>query len=136
MGEAGTLAGASSLASAPNIIYAGGQNNGVSSGIIKTTDGGRHWERKSHGLWDTRILGVWIHPDDPTANHVFTGCALPRHHTPSQSPSPPPFPTRRLASQDTLGNLRVDRRRGDLAAPRGDRKLWQCDELPGGGYQG
>ena len=64
MGEAGTLAGASSLASKPDIIYAGGQNNGVSSGIIKTVDGGKHWERKSIGIWDTRILGVWIHPDD------------------------------------------------------------------------
>ena len=73
MGEGGTLAGASSLASAPDVIYAGGQNNGVSSGIIKTVDGGRHWARKSNGIWDTRILGVWIHPDDPTANHVFTG---------------------------------------------------------------
>ena len=73
MGEAGTLAGASSLASAPHIIYAGGQNNGVSSGIIKTTDGGQQWERKSNGIWDTRILGVWVQPDDPTGNHVFTG---------------------------------------------------------------
>jgi len=73
MGEAGTLAGASSLASKPDIIYAGGQNNGVSSGIIKTVDGGKHWERKSIGIWDTRILGVWIHPDDSTANHVFAG---------------------------------------------------------------
>eukprot|EP00947_MAST-08B_sp_MAST-8B-sp1_P001533 g1533.t1 len=73
MGEAGTLAGASSLKTAPDTIYAGGQNNGVSSGIIKTTDGGKHWERKSNGIWDTRILGVWVHPDDPTGNHVFTG---------------------------------------------------------------
>ena len=60
MGEAGTLEGASSLASAPHIIYAGGQNNGVSSGIIKTVDGGQHWERKSKGMWDTRVLGVWV----------------------------------------------------------------------------
>jgi len=73
MGEGGTIAGASSLAAAPEIIYAGGQNNGVSSGIIKTTDGGKHWVRKSNGIYDTRILGVWIHPDDPSANHVFTG---------------------------------------------------------------
>merc|ERR1719424_954805 len=50
MGEAGTLAGASSLATAPLIIYAGGQNNGVSSGVIKTTDGGKHWVRKSNGI--------------------------------------------------------------------------------------
>ena len=24
-------------------------------------------------MWDTRILGVWVHPDDPSANHVFAG---------------------------------------------------------------
>jgi len=73
MGEGGTLAGASSLATSPNIIYAGGQNNGVSSGIIKTIDGGKTWTRQSNGIWDTRILGVWVHPDDTTGNHVFTG---------------------------------------------------------------
>ena len=73
MGEAGTLAGASSLAAKPEVIYAGGQNNGVSSGVIKTVDGGRHWVRASKGMWDTRVLGVWIHPDDKTANHVFAG---------------------------------------------------------------
>ena len=38
-GEAGTLACAASPAANPSLIYAGGQNNGVSSGIIKTTDG-------------------------------------------------------------------------------------------------
>ena len=38
-GEAGTLANAASPAANPDLIYAGGQNNGVSSGIIKTTDG-------------------------------------------------------------------------------------------------
>jgi len=73
MGEGGTIAGASSLEAQPNIIYAGGQNNGVSSGIIKTVDGGQHWVRKSSGIWDTRILGVWIHPDDSSAQHVFVG---------------------------------------------------------------
>jgi hypothetical protein len=72
-GEAGTLACAASLASVPATIYAGGQNNGVSSGIIKTVDAGVHWTRNSNGLWDTRVLGVWLHPDDPKANHVFAG---------------------------------------------------------------
>jgi hypothetical protein len=32
MGEAGTLASAASPAAVPDLIYAGGQNNGVSSG--------------------------------------------------------------------------------------------------------
>ena len=73
MGEAGTLASAASPAAVPDLIYAGGQNNGVSSGVIKTIDGGLHWTRQSKGLWDTRILGVWIHPDDPKGGHVFAG---------------------------------------------------------------
>ena len=72
-GEAGTLACAASPAKNPDLIYAGGQNNGVSSGIIKTVDGGKHWTRNSKGLWDTRILGVWLHPDAPTGSHVFAG---------------------------------------------------------------
>ena len=72
-GEAGTLADAVSPAANPSLIYAGGQNNGVSSGVIKTIDGGRHWTRNSKGLWDTRILGVWIHPDDPKGGHVLAG---------------------------------------------------------------
>ena len=70
-GEAGTLANAASPRSKPHIIYAGGQNNGVSSGIIKTVDGGVHWTRNSKGLWDTRISGVWIHPDDD--DYIFAG---------------------------------------------------------------
>jgi photosystem II stability/assembly factor-like uncharacterized protein len=72
-GEAGTLACAASPAGNPNLIYAGGQNNGVSSGIIKTVDGGKHWTRNSKGLWDTRILGVWLHPGDPKGQHVLAG---------------------------------------------------------------
>jgi hypothetical protein len=72
-GEAGTLACASSPASKPNIIYAGGQNNGVSSGIIKTVDGGKHWTRNSNGLWDTQVLGVWVYPDDASGDHVLAG---------------------------------------------------------------
>lgn len=69
-GEAGTLACAASPAANPSVIYAGGQNNGVSSGIIKTVDGGEHWTRNSHGLFDTRVLGVWVHPDNAFGNHV------------------------------------------------------------------
>ena len=72
-GEAGTLASAASPKANPLLIYAGGQNNGVSSGVIKSVDGGKHWTRQSVGLWDTRILGVWVHPDDPQGSHVFAG---------------------------------------------------------------
>ena len=72
-GEAGTLASAASPKTNPNLIYAGGQNNGVSSGVIRTTDAGLHWERKSRGLWDTAVSAVWVHPDDPWGAHVFAG---------------------------------------------------------------
>ena len=37
-GEAGTLADAASPAGRPNIIFAGGQNNGASSGVLKSVD--------------------------------------------------------------------------------------------------
>ena len=72
-GEAGTLAAAASPKANPNLIYAGGHNNGVSSGIIKSVDGGSHWTRNSKGMWDTHIFGVFIHPSDPTGNHVLAG---------------------------------------------------------------
>jgi len=72
-GESGTLDCAASPAKSPHVIYTGGQNNGVSSGVLKTTDGGKHWLRKSKGLWDTRILGVWVHPDDALGDRVFAG---------------------------------------------------------------
>ena len=72
-GEAGTLAAAASPKANPNIIYAGGHNNGVSSGILKSVDGGSHWTKNSSGIWDTRINGVFIHPSDPTGNHVLVG---------------------------------------------------------------
>lgn len=72
-GEAGTLACAASPPAHPNVIYAGGQNNGASSGVIKTVDGGVSWARKSEGLWDTNVLATWVHPDDPTGNHVLCG---------------------------------------------------------------
>merc|ERR1719163_1203453 len=72
-GEAGTLACAASPVAHPEVIYAGGQNNGVSSGVIKTVDGGKTWTRKSNGLWDTAVLGTWVHPDDASGNHVLCG---------------------------------------------------------------
>eukprot|EP00037_Helgoeca_nana_P010803 m.95702 g.95702 ORF g.95702 m.95702 type:complete len:429 (-) comp20431_c0_seq1:1729-3015(-) len=72
-GEAGTLANAASPPLHPNIIYAGGQNNGASSGVIKTVDGGVTWTLQSTGLWDTHVLATWVHPDDPSGDHVLAG---------------------------------------------------------------
>ena len=60
-GEAGTLAGAASPAANPGLIYAGGRNNGASSGVLKSTDKGRHWVKASHGLLDTRINAIFLH---------------------------------------------------------------------------
>lgn len=76
VGEGGTVASAASPAANHDLIYAGGQNNGASSGVLKTIDGtsaAPHWTRQSKGLWDTRVLGLWIHPDDPKGGHVLCG---------------------------------------------------------------
>ena len=72
-GEAGTLAAAASPEKNPNLIYTGGHNNGVSSGILKSVDGGVHWTRNSTGMWDTRIISVFVHPSDPMGSHVLAG---------------------------------------------------------------
>ena len=68
-GEAGTLATAASPAGNPKLIYAGGKNNGASSGVLKSTDGGRHWVKASSGLLDTRVHALFVHPDDPHGRH-------------------------------------------------------------------
>ena len=73
--HAGTLADAASPASNPKLIYTGGSNNGASSGILRTTDGGLTWLRKSKGLFDTRIYSVLLHPSDPTGAHLLAGTA-------------------------------------------------------------
>ena len=57
-GEAGTLADAVSPAGNPKIIYTGGRNNGASSGLLKSVDGGNHWVVKSKGMFDTRIVSL------------------------------------------------------------------------------
>ena len=59
-GEAGTLADAASPAANPHVIYAGGQNNGASSGVVRSLDGGRHWTVASRGLFNTRVEGVHV----------------------------------------------------------------------------
>lgn len=68
-GEAGTLADAASPAANPKIMYAGGQNNGASSGVHRSLDGGAHWEVKSKGMWSTKVEGV--HVVDSMGAHVL-----------------------------------------------------------------
>ena len=73
-GEAGTLADAVSPAGNPKVIYAGGRNNGASSGIMKSVDGGLHWVMASNGIFDTRIVSLGI-VDMDKGDHVYTGTA-------------------------------------------------------------
>jgi len=68
-GEAGTLADAASPAGNPHVIYAGGQNNGASSGIVRSLDGGRSWTVASNGIFNTRVEGV--HVVDDKGAHVL-----------------------------------------------------------------
>ena len=68
-GEAGTLADAASPAKNPNVMYAGGQNNGAASGVLRSLDGGRHWTQASSGLWSTKVEGV--HVVDDAGAHVL-----------------------------------------------------------------
>ena len=76
MGEAGTLASAASPKANPDLIYAGGQNNGVSSGVLKTIDGGIHWTRESKGLWGeqrVRLCSAFPAPNPC----LYPLCAVP-----------------------------------------------------------
>ena len=69
-GEAGTLADAVSPAGNPKVIYTGGRNNGASSGLLKSVDGGDHWVVKSKGTFDTRIMALGI-VDMDKGDHVY-----------------------------------------------------------------
>ena len=71
LGESGTLADAVSPAGNPNIIYAGGQNNGASSGVIKSTDRGLHWTLASNGIFNTRVQSLMV--ADDAGEHVLCG---------------------------------------------------------------
>ena len=72
-GEAGTLATAASPAENPSLIYTGGQNNGASSGVMKTTDMGMTWVQASNGLFDTRVQGIFVYPSAPDTEAAAAG---------------------------------------------------------------
>jgi photosystem II stability/assembly factor-like uncharacterized protein len=59
----------------PDVIYTGGQNNGASSGVLKSIDGGKHWVVASMGLFDTRIksLGIVDSGVGDGSDHVLVG---------------------------------------------------------------
>eukprot|EP01052_Picozoa_sp_SAG31_P049143 SAG31_NODE_10621_length_1116_cov_1.349066_2_plen_208_part_00 len=54
------------------MIYTGGRNNGASSGLLKSVDGGDHWVIKSNGIFDTRIVSLGI-VDNDKGDHVYAG---------------------------------------------------------------
>ena len=70
-GYAGTLADAVSPQSNPSLIYTGGHNNGASSGVLKSTDGGKTWATTSSGLFDTTVAALQI--VDAAGLHVLAG---------------------------------------------------------------
>ena len=61
----------SSPVSNPNLIYAGGKDNGASSGVLKSVDMGRHWKLSSHGMFNTAIESLYIRDDK--GDHLFCG---------------------------------------------------------------
>lgn len=63
----------------PKLIYTGGQNNGASSGVLKSTDGGDTWAIKSNGLWDTKIRSIGCASDD--CQHVYVGAGSSIYET-------------------------------------------------------
>ena len=46
------------------VVYTGGNNNAASSGVLKSTDMGKHWSKVNVGLSDTRIHGLFIVDDE------------------------------------------------------------------------
>jgi photosystem II stability/assembly factor-like uncharacterized protein len=70
-GYAGTLADAVSPVAYPALIYAGGRNNGASSGVLKSTDRGQTWLPVCNGLYDTAIWSLYI--VDDKGDHVLAG---------------------------------------------------------------
>ena len=72
-GYAGTLADAVSPQSNPSLIYTGGHNNGASSGVLKSTDGGKTWATTSSGLFDTTVAALQIVDAAGPGLHVLAG---------------------------------------------------------------
>ena len=66
------MADAVSPAGNPKVIYTGGRNNGASSGVLKSVDGGNTWVIKSNGIFDTRIVSLGI-VDTDKGDHVYCG---------------------------------------------------------------
>ena len=69
-GEGGTIAPAVSSIANPNVMFMGGNNNAAASGVLKSVDYGKHWSKMNVGLWDTRILGLFMVDD---GDHVLVG---------------------------------------------------------------
>jgi len=70
-GESGTIQPVVSAAGNNDIIYTGGNNNAASSGVLKSLDFGKTWNKVNTGLGDTRIHGLFI--IDDMGQHVMVG---------------------------------------------------------------
>ena len=68
------MADAVSPANNPLLMFAGGQNNGASSGVIKSADGGKHWTVASAGMMGTRIEALHIVDYEGESRHLL--CAV------------------------------------------------------------
>mgnify|MGYP000940183457 CR=1 FL=1 len=71
-GFAGTTADAVADRELPGTYYTGGSNNSSASGVLKSTDGGKHWNRASVGLADPRIFALRADPTDAAVLHAGT----------------------------------------------------------------
>eukprot|EP00729_Bicosta_minor_P018866 gene18866-11470_t len=129
-GESGTLANAASPKANPNLIYAGGHNNGASSGVLKTVDAGMHWTRTSNGLWDTRIYGIWLHPSDPQGSHVLAGTGTGIYESKDGAASWQLI--RETVSFGTVIYILANTANGIATAPLSGG-LWQLNKAPPGG---
>ena len=69
------MADAVSPANSPLLMFAGGQNNGASSGVLKSIDGGRHWTIASAGMFVTKVEALHIVDYDGASQHLL--CAVP-----------------------------------------------------------
>jgi len=72
-GESGQLMDAASPFGNPNVIYAGGDKNGGSTGVLKSVDKGQHWFKAS--MFEARVRAFFIVDQDKNGDHVLCGTA-------------------------------------------------------------
>ena len=110
-GEAGTMADAVSPANNPLLMFAGGQNNGASSGVVKSVDGGKHWVVASAGMMTTKIEGLHIVDYDGESKHLLAAVRGGIYESLDQAaswtliPDSPKFGTCNTFKNGTIGGV-------------------------------